>query len=161
MDVSESSMARAISSGDDSTGKGGGVQRFDAETTSSSGLEKTSHPNVEKTPPKIRPSDQAYDLPKDLPVYKKVAVLTLSWHLEVDELKVQPEVDALSALFSNSFNYLVTNIILHPHQNLQVKVNAILTQFVLDNDGPEHLLIVYYAGLSAFRKTYGDFFILP
>ena len=81
-------------------------------------------------------------------VYTKVEVLMLSWAEKRDNLKTQEEVGRLRSTFEEKFNYniqiqyLDTSVL----QRLQVRVNSIVARFVDAHDGPNTLLIVYYAG---------------
>lgn len=90
--------------------------------------------------------------------YTKVEVLLLCWEHSCNDLTTQGEVDSLKAVFENRFNfhaeikYLDTNI----EQRLQVRVNAIVAAFVGKHDGPNTLLIVYYAGHGRPGGEYGS-----
>ena len=80
--------------------------------------------------------------------YKKVSVLTLSWDNEHDDLKVQEEVQSLCKVFQERFNFHVTSksIQCPLRKDVQVYVNHVVSEWVNENDDPENLLIVYYAG---------------
>ena len=95
---------------------------------------------------------------KRSPYYKKIAVLTLSFHRDFDDLGdgVQSEIDNLSSLFRESFNYPVENFELRPEEDAQVIINARVAKFVCDNRGPDTLLIVYYAGHGRPGTNHGE-----
>lgn len=81
------------------------------------------------------------------PAYKQVAVLLLSWHTHSDDLKPEGEVQDLQKVFKEDFGYHTTIAHLDgkdPAKSVQVQVNA--QGFTSQHDGPENLLIVYYAG---------------
>lgn len=88
--------------------------------------------------------------------YKKVEVLLLCW--KHNDLTTENEIDSLKATFEECFNYhaeikyLDTTI----EQRLQVRVNAIVAAFVGEHDGPNTLLIVYYAGHGRPGGEYGS-----
>ncbi|KAL2064192.1 hypothetical protein VTL71DRAFT_4686 [Oculimacula yallundae] len=80
--------------------------------------------------------------------YNNAAVLLLSWHEDVDELKTSNEVSALEGVFRDLFHYQTqrSTITQDPRNPAQVQVNLILSKFVSDHGDPDTLLIVYYAG---------------
>ena len=90
--------------------------------------------------------------------YTKVEVLLLCWEHNCNDLATKEEVDRLKDTFENLFNYhaeihyLDTTI----EQRLQVRLNAIVAKFVGDHDGPNTLLIVYYAGHGKPGGEFGD-----
>ena len=90
-------------------------------------------------------------------VYTKVEVLMLSWAESFGDLKTKEEVGRLRSTFEKTFNYniqiqyLDTTVL----QRLQVRVNSIVANFVDAHDGPNTLLIVYYAGHARPAKHPG------
>ena len=90
--------------------------------------------------------------------YKKIAVLTLSFHPDFDDLGdgVQEEVGRLSNLFRKSFNYPVKNVKLRPAEDAQVVINDEVARFVRKHHGLNHLLIVYYAGHGRPGENHGE-----
>ncbi|KAL8709711.1 MAG: hypothetical protein Q9225_007413, partial [Loekoesia sp. 1 TL-2023] len=83
------------------------------------------------------------------PAYKQVAVLLLSWHTDSDDLNPEDEVQDLQKVFKEEFGYHTTIAHLEgrdPARSVQVQVNAQVAGFTVQHDGPENLLIVYYAG---------------
>ena len=90
--------------------------------------------------------------------YTKVAVLLLCWEHSCTDVATKDEVDDLKAIFENRFNYhaeikyLDTTI----EQRLQIRLNAIVANFVNEHDGPNTLLIVYYAGHGRPGGKYGN-----
>ena len=85
---------------------------------------------------------------KNPSTYKKAKVLLLCWEEKSDDLTVKPEVEKLAAVFKNKFHFeaYIETIDNNAEQRLQVCVNAIVANFVRNNDGPDNLLIVYYSG---------------
>ena len=90
--------------------------------------------------------------------HTKVEVLLLCWKDSCSDLTTRDEVNKLKATFEKRFNYhaeikyLDTTI----EQKLQVRVNAIVATFVGEHDGPNTLLIVYYAGHGKPGGAYGS-----
>ena len=80
--------------------------------------------------------------------YKNVHVLLLSWEPEFDDLKVKDEVAALGAVFRDYYQYQVQSspIIRRTSKKAQTQVNKIVASWVDENDAPNTLLIVYFAG---------------
>lgn len=80
--------------------------------------------------------------------YTKVEVLLLSWKEGCNDMATQDELDKLKATFENRFNYHVEIAYLDTtiEQKLQIRVNRIVATFVDEHNGPDTLLIVYYAG---------------
>ena len=96
---------------------------------------------------------------RTLSTYKKVKVLLLCWDTNGSDLATQCEVNDLKATFEELFNYHAEIKYLDPttEQRLQVRMNRIMADFVDDHDGPNTLLIVYYAGHGRPGKAeFGD-----
>ena len=89
--------------------------------------------------------------------YTKVEVLLLCWAESCDDLTTKKEVEDLKATFETDFNYHATIEYLDImfEQRLQIRVNAKVAAFVDDHDGPNTLLIVYYAGHGRPGQKYG------
>lgn len=81
--------------------------------------------------------------------HENAAVLLLSWEKEPDGMDVQKEVDELEEVFKTNFNYIVVKRTLRPEgmrqTSLQVVVLGEVADFLRAHDGPDNLLIVYYA----------------
>ena len=88
--------------------------------------------------------------------YTKVEVLLLCWKEGCNDMATQDELDKLKATFENRFNYHVEIAYLDTtiEQRLQIRVNCIVAKFVDEHNGPDTLLIVYYAGHG---RPGGDF----
>ena len=80
--------------------------------------------------------------------YEHVEVLMLSWEKEVDDLKVQQEIEDLTAVFQDTYNYHVTHktIKRREKKKAQTQINAIVASWVDEYDGLKTLLVVYFAG---------------
>jgi hypothetical protein len=99
--------------------------------------------------------------------HSNVAVLLISWEPEGEDYidagaevsrrpyalckNIQlsnPKVDRLEAVFKNRYNFTVRKRRLHTLQGKPARnqMNLHLAQFVLDEDGQDTLLIIYYAG---------------
>ena len=82
----------------------------------------------------------------------------MCWQDSCNDLTTKDEVDDLKATFEDRLNYhaeikyLDTKI----EQRLQVRMNTIVATFVGQHDGPNTLLIVYYAGHGRPGGQYGD-----
>ena len=90
--------------------------------------------------------------------YTKVEVLLLCWAESCNDLTTKDEVNKLKATFegklyyNTQIQYLDTTI----ETRLQVRVNAIVAGFVAAHDGPNTLLMVYYAGHGRPGVDFGD-----
>ena len=90
--------------------------------------------------------------------YTKVEVLLLCWAESCNDITTEDEVNQLKTTFEEKFyynthiEYLDTTM----EGRLQVRVNKIVADFVADHDGPNTLLIVYYAGHGRPGENYGD-----
>ena len=90
--------------------------------------------------------------------YNKVAVLLLCWEQSCNDLKTTDEVNALKSVFEERFRYHTTVEILDNNRTpkLQVRLNKKVAAFVDKHDGPNTLLIVYYAGHGKPGKDHGE-----
>lgn len=90
--------------------------------------------------------------------YTKVEVLLLCWAEICNDMTTREEVNQLKTTFEEKLfwntqvEYLDTTI----EGRLQVRVNAIVAGFVDAHDGPNTLLMVYYAGHGRPGGDYGD-----
>ncbi|KAI4116368.1 MAG: hypothetical protein LQ345_003202 [Seirophora villosa] len=91
-------------------------------------------------------------------VYQKVEVLMLCWEEHSGDIDTRDEVSQLKAVFEESFGYHVTiqRLDAKIEKKLQIQVNAKVANFVEAHDGPNTLLIVYYAGHGKPGKFLGD-----
>ncbi|KAL8754706.1 MAG: hypothetical protein Q9199_004154 [Rusavskia elegans] len=89
-------------------------------------------------------------------LYEQVEVLLLCW--KVCDMDTTSEVNDLRRVFEVVFGYHATTEFLDANskQKLQVQVNARVAKFVEDCDGPNTLLIVYYAGHGLPGQFFGD-----
>ena len=90
--------------------------------------------------------------------YTNVEVLLLCWAEKSDDLTITEEVSRLKMTFEETFNYhaQIGKLDASSKQTLQVQVNRIVADFVGDSDGPNTLLIVYYAGHGKPGDFYGS-----
>lgn len=95
---------------------------------------------------------------KNTSTYRKVEALFLCWADNSNDLATEDEVNRLKLVFENKFNYHVEKKQLdnHSEQKLQVQINKIVAVFVEKHDGPNTLLIVYYAGHGRPGGYYGS-----
>ncbi|KAL8645949.1 MAG: hypothetical protein Q9226_007070 [Calogaya cf. arnoldii] len=91
-------------------------------------------------------------------VYKKAEVLLLCWKEHCSDLDTKTEVSQLVSVLEVGFGYGVTIVHLDGNEKnrLQVQLNAKVAGFVDTHDGPDTLLIVYYAGHGKPDKYFGD-----
>ena len=89
--------------------------------------------------------------------YTKVEALLLCWDDNSDDLTTKAEVKRLEAVLKNDFGYHAEIFYLDNHieQRLQVILNAVVAEFVRKHDGPNTLLMVYYAGHGRPGSYYG------
>lgn len=80
--------------------------------------------------------------------YQKVKALLLCWGRNWDDMQVEGEVRRPKAVLEDRFNHTtqVEFVDKHIPKRLQVQVNRKAATFVGDHDGPNTLLLVYYAG---------------
>ena len=80
--------------------------------------------------------------------YEKVEALLLCWQDDSNDMSTKGEVKRLKAVFEKKFKYNTQIEYLDNslETKLQVHVNATVAAFVKAHDGPNTLLIVYYAG---------------
>ena len=89
--------------------------------------------------------------------YEKVEVLLVCWAQDSNDLKTTEEVNALNSVLEKRFRWHTTMAYLDndKQQRLQVQLNTAVAAFVGANDGPNTLLIVYYAGHGKPGKFHG------
>lgn len=90
--------------------------------------------------------------------YKEVHALLLCWEEKSGDLLVKPEVEKLKSVFEDRFRYKAQIEYLDNSiaPKLQLRVNRLVATFVDENDGPNNLLIVYYAGHGRPGGSYGS-----
>ena len=95
---------------------------------------------------------------KNPSTYQNVKALLLCWAQNCDDLQIKGEVDRLKAVLEDRFNYHTQTEYLNKHnpQRLQVQVNTKVAAFVGAHDGPNTLLLVYYAGHGRPGGFYGS-----
>ncbi|MCJ1287161.1 hypothetical protein MMC26_006509 [Xylographa opegraphella] len=95
---------------------------------------------------------------KSSSTYRGVDVLLLCWKENSKDMTTEKEVHELESVFVDNFGYhaQIQYLDAHKEQKLQVQVNAIIAKFVHDHDGPNKLLIVYYAGHGRPGEFYGS-----
>ncbi|KAL8877804.1 MAG: hypothetical protein Q9198_004249 [Flavoplaca austrocitrina] len=93
---------------------------------------------------------------QNLSLYDNVEVLLLCW--AISDMDTTTEVQELRDVFVKDFGYHTTTEYLNADskQKLQVQVNARVAKFVGDHDGPNTLLLVYYAGHGGPGQFFGD-----
>lgn len=94
---------------------------------------------------------------KNPSTYRKVEVLILHWADNSNDLATNEEVKSLQSVLEKPFNFhvQVESLDNHIEKKLQVRINSIVAQFVEKHDGPNTLLIVYYAGHGRPGSYYG------
>ena len=90
--------------------------------------------------------------------YDKVEVLLLYWLDSDMGTNTNKEVDDLESVFVKDFGYHATRAHLNENskKKLQVEVNYEVANFVRKHDGPNTLLIVYYAGHGSPGELFGN-----
>ncbi|KAI4714090.1 hypothetical protein J4E89_001540 [Alternaria sp. Ai002NY15] len=89
----------------------------------------------------------------DLPDgYRNVHVLVIKWQDAIDQLNVRQEVDDLTNVFKKVFNYEVTELQLE-EKSPQIQLEMEILNWVYENDDPNNLLIVYYAGHGVYDQA--------
>jgi hypothetical protein len=94
---------------------------------------------------------QSMDLPEG---YQNVYVLMIKWQDKIDQLRVRQEVNDLTSVFQNIFKYDVTELQLEA-SNPQLQLKSEVLRWAWEHDGPDNLLIVYYAGHGIFDEVKG------
>ncbi|KAF7520123.1 hypothetical protein G7054_g12877 [Neopestalotiopsis clavispora] len=97
---------------------------------------------------KIRRDNEMSMLRYKHKAYETASVLLLSWHRDFEDLETDEEVTNLERLFQEKYRYTTTRAELKPdsQNSAQLQLNKHLSDFVYDHDGPNALLIIYYAG---------------
>ena len=95
---------------------------------------------------------------KNPSTYKKIEALLLCWSVYSDDLATTGEVQRLKSVFEERFrfNARIDYLDKHDQKRLQVQVNEKVAVFVGSHDGPNTLLIVYYAGHGKPGDYYGS-----
>ncbi|EKG22379.1 hypothetical protein MPH_00276 [Macrophomina phaseolina MS6] len=86
--------------------------------------------------------------------YTKVSVLIIKWEEQLDQLQVDAEVQALREVFEVDFAYETRVLALGP-KNPQMQLLNGVTGFIVEKDGRNNLMIIYYAGHGVFHKNRG------
>ncbi|KAH7025353.1 hypothetical protein B0J12DRAFT_585300, partial [Macrophomina phaseolina] len=84
--------------------------------------------------------------------YTKVSVLIIKWEEQLDQLQVDAEVQALREVFEVDFAYETRVLALGP-KNPQMQLLNGVTGFIVEKDGRNNLMIIYYAGHGVFHKN--------
>ncbi|KAF2756298.1 hypothetical protein EJ05DRAFT_96618 [Pseudovirgaria hyperparasitica] len=85
--------------------------------------------------------------------YNEVHVLMIKWARHIDQLKTHSEVERLSAVFRDDFNYSVEKVELdNRFRKPQHQLNSAIAKFVEKHNDPRNLLIVYYTGHGSWNK---------
>ncbi|ORX96605.1 hypothetical protein BCR34DRAFT_578572 [Clohesyomyces aquaticus] len=87
------------------------------------------------------------DLPNG---YHNVHILTIQWKNEIDQLHVKEEVDELTTVFKDIFNYDVTRVELGAEKSEQ-QLDKEISDWIYKYDNSNNLLILYYAGHGIFN----------
>lgn len=95
---------------------------------------------------------------KNPSTYRKVVALFLCWAENSNDLATVDEVNRLKSVFEEQFHYQVQvkSLDNYIEKKLQVRINRIVAEFVDEHDGPNTLLIVYYAGHGRPGSYYGQ-----
>ena len=91
--------------------------------------------------------------------HTKVAVLLMDWEKEAEDyLDTKAEIDQLAEVFETKYNYRVWKRSLHTKQGRkpQLQLNEHLASFCNAENGPNALLIIYYAGHGMKNLTPGQ-----
>ncbi|OJD31224.1 homeobox domain containing protein [Diplodia corticola] len=83
--------------------------------------------------------------------YKNVHVLMVKWERKYDQLRVHSELSELKAVFEDKYGYATKTIELSLPRNPQMQLTNAISGFIVENDDPQNLLIVYYAGHGIFH----------
>lgn len=95
--------------------------------------------------------------------YKYAHVLLLYWDESCGDLSTKQEVEDLRDVFEELFHYhtIIKKLTApSPGKRLQTTLNAIVANFIEDCDGPDTLLVVYYAGHGRPGDQYGHLQLL-
>lgn len=65
----------------------------------------------------------------------------------------KPQVQKLSNLFRDDFRFDVEHTLLNNAKPPQHQLNAAISNFVLNHDHPNNLLLIYYAGHGLFSEN--------
>ncbi|CAO2652825.1 Nn.00g022360.m01.CDS01 [Neocucurbitaria sp. VM-36] len=87
------------------------------------------------------------DLPNG---YHNVHVLMIKWQDEIDQLDVRQEVDDLTSVFKDTFNFDVSEVQLGASKS-QLQLEMEINTWAYKHDSPDNLLIVYYAGHGVYN----------
>ena len=85
----------------------------------------------------------------------------LYWDKEEDDLDVKHEIDELSSVFQDTYNFHVTHKTIKKREKkrAQTQINAIVASWVDEYDGLKTLLVVYFAGHGKAGDQIGELII--
>ena len=83
---------------------------------------------------------------QDPTTYTNIVALLFGWEDHCNDMETKDEVHRLEAVLKDDFHYKTQTEFLDSRPGLQLRVNARVAVFVEAHDGPNTLLIVYYAG---------------
>lgn len=83
---------------------------------------------------------------QDPTTYTRIVVLLFCWKNDCNDMETEDEVKRLEAVLKDDFHYETQIEYLDSREGLQLWVNFRVAHFAQANDGPNNLLIVYYAG---------------
>ncbi|MCJ1423613.1 Phosphatidylinositol-4-phosphate 5-kinase [Sticta canariensis] len=86
--------------------------------------------------------------------YKEVKCLLISWDDDCDDLHTGPEVDALANVLEKKMHFKVTRALLTDDGNHPAHFQVVrhIINFIWSEDGPQTLLLFYYAGHGSPNK---------
>ncbi|KAL1626147.1 hypothetical protein SLS54_002981 [Diplodia seriata] len=84
--------------------------------------------------------------------YKNVYVLMVKWEKKFDQLRVDSELSDLKHCFEDKYGFVTKTFELRQHRNPQMQLMNAISGFIVENDDPQNLLIVYYAGHGIFHE---------
>ena len=93
--------------------------------------------------------------------YTKVEALLLSWDQSCSDIATKTEVETLKAVFETQFGYHTTvgHLNAHVENKLQAQLKLKIALFVESYDGPDTLLLIYYAGHGRPGGENGDLYL--
>lgn len=83
---------------------------------------------------------------QDPTTYTKIVALLFCWKNDCNDMDTEDEVKRLEAVLKDDFHYETQIEYLDSREGLQLWVNVRVALFAQENDGPNNLLLVYYAG---------------
>ena len=82
------------------------------------------------------------------PTYTMIKVMLLCWEHSYNDIIIKTEIDDLKATFEGRFRFHteIRYLDFKVEQKIQVRLDRVISDFINKHDGPNTLLIVYYAG---------------